>query len=329
MTLPRELSGLYCSPTEMTTRSNTELDFARDVDFSHVLTNPILDIAAQLWEPDRYAAFRVCYRSMRRIDDLVDDRKEAGEEITPQDAQRLSSLLDDWLDAVRQGDRSEPFRAEFLDVIERFRIPLWPWQRLNKAMLYDLTHDGFRTLLTFMRYAEGAAIAPASIFMHLCGLKQEGDHYVPPAYDLRLAARHLAIFSYLVHIVRDFQKDQVRNLNYFSDDMLALHGLSRQDLSEIAHGGRIGEKFRRLMRSYHYIGGYYRAKARRTMDTVSRQLTPRYQLSLEMIYQLYLQIYERIDPDHGLFTGQELNPSPDEIDDRIQRTLDSFSPVIP
>ena len=313
----------------MTTRSNTELDFARDVDFSQVLTNPILDIAAQLWEPDRYGAFRVCYRSMRRIDDLIDDRKEAGEEITSEDAKRLSSLLDDWLDAVRRGDRSDPFRSEFLDVIEYFRIPLWPWERLNKAMLYDLTHDGFPTLLTFMRYAEGAAIAPASIFMHLCGLKRDGDGYAPPTYDLRLAARHLAIFSYLVHIMRDFQKDQLSNLNYFSDDMLVLHGLSRRDLSDIARGGQIGEEFRRLMRSYHYIGGYYRARARRTMDTVSRQLAPRYQLSLEMIYQLYLQIYERIDPERGVFTGQELNPSPEEIEARIQGTLAGFSPVVP
>jgi phytoene synthase len=313
----------------MTARSNMELDFARDVDFSQVLTNPILDIAAQLWEPDRYGAFKVCYRSMRRIDDLVDDRKEAVGEIMAEDAGRLSSMLDDWLDAVRRGDRSDPFRNEFLDVIEHFRIPLWPWQRLNKAMLYDLTHDGFSTLLTFMRYAEGAAIAPASIFMHLCGLTQNSTVYTPPAYDLRLAARHLAIFSYLVHIMRDFEKDQLRNLNYFSDDMLASHGLSRQDLSEIARGGRIGEQFRRLMRSYHYMGGYYRVKARRTMDAVSKQLTPRYQLSLEMIYQLYLQIYERIDPMHGSFTGQELNPSPDEIDARIQHTLDSFSPIAP
>ena len=327
MTLHRGSADLYCDPIRMTPANNTQLDFARDVDFSEVLTNPILDIAARLWEPDRYGAFRVCYRSMRRIDDLVDDRKESDEEITSEDAEKLSLLLSDWLDAVREGDRSDPFRQEFLEVLEKFRIPLWPWERLNKAMLYDLSHDGYRTLLTFMRYAEGAAIAPASIFMHLCGLTQENGSYAPPAFDLRLAARHLAIFSYLVHIMRDFQKDQLRNLNYFSDDMLALHGVTRDELRAVADGKPISEQFRRLMRSYHYIGGFYRAKARRTMDEVSRQLMPPYQLSLEMIYQLYLQIYERIDPEQGSFTGQELNPSPDEIDHRIHRTLSSFIPI--
>lgn len=314
----------------MTSGNYTELDFARDVDFSQVLTNPILDIAARLWEPDRYDAFRVCYRSMRRIDDLVDDRKESSQTISPEEAERLASLLNDWLDEVRAGDRSQPFSAEFLKVIERFRIPLWPWERLNHAMVYDLMHDGFKSLLTFMRYAEGAAIAPASIFMHLCGVERgDGSEYIEPSFDLRLSARHLAIFSYLVHIIRDFEKDQLRNLDYFSDDMLLLHGLTREDLREVAHGGRIGEGFRRLMRSYHYIAGYYRAKARQTMDRVSPLLSPRYQLSLEMIYQLYLQIYERIDPERGSFTGQELNPTAAEIDGRIQKTLDSFIPLAP
>ena len=45
-------------------------------------------------------------------------------------------------------------------------------------------------------------------------------------------------------------------------------------------------------------------------------LQPRYRLSLEMIYQLYLQIFERIDPQQGTFTGAELQPEPAEIDRR-------------
>ena len=52
-------------------------DFNWDLDFNQILTNPILDIGARFWEDERYNAFRICYRSMRLLDDLVDNRKIA------------------------------------------------------------------------------------------------------------------------------------------------------------------------------------------------------------------------------------------------------------
>ena len=63
----------------MTPSKDQTLDFAREIPFDEILTNPILDIAARVWEQDRYDAFKICYRSMRRLDDLVDHRKETGE----------------------------------------------------------------------------------------------------------------------------------------------------------------------------------------------------------------------------------------------------------
>ena len=43
-------------------------------------------------------------------------------------------------------------------------------------------------------------------------------------------ARPCAIFSYLVHIIRDFRKDQLNNLNYFAVDILEKHGLTAENL---------------------------------------------------------------------------------------------------
>jgi len=37
-------------------------------------------------------------------------------------------------------------------------------------MVYDIYNDGFPTLQAFLDYAAGASVAPASIFVHLCGL---------------------------------------------------------------------------------------------------------------------------------------------------------------
>lgn len=304
-----------------------KLDFAASLDFSEILTNPILDIAARFWEDDRYRAFQVCYRSMRRIDDLIDDRKAGGERLTVEEIREYKQSIEGWLKVARAGQSTNAFMDEFLEVVRRYHIPLWPWERLCRAMIYDLEHDGFASLPTFLRYTEGAAIAPASVFTHLCGISYDNDRVVPPPYDIRRAARPLAVFSYLVHILRDFEKDQKARLNYFADSMMSESGVVTDDLIEIADGGQPTSAFRTLVRRYCEIAEYYRRKARQTLGWLLPQLAPRYQLSLEVIYGLYLQIFERIDPAGGSFTTSATNPEPAQVQERIKDIVGAFVPA--
>ena len=293
-------------------------------DFQAILTNPILDIAARFWDDERYNAFKTCYRSMRVIDDFVDDRKSTGEEISRVEMKQMTSMLNGWLDAIAGTTPCDSSTKELIETNERFLIPLWPWQRLAKSMIYDLQHDGFRSFPVFLRYSEGAAVAPASIFIHLCGIKQENGCYHAPQFDIRKAARPLAIFAYLVHIIRDFQEDQNDNLNYFANVLIAECGLDCQELREIAYGGKITSGFRKLMVRYYNFAEYYQRKARWMIDKTSVHLEQRYKISLEVIYSLYLQIFERIDLQKGGFTTAELSPSPEEVQARINRTISSF-----
>ncbi len=302
------------------------MDFALKLDFSQILTNPILDIAARFWEDERYEAFRTCYRSMRFIDDLVDNRKASGLKITDSEQRQYSRMLSDWIWSLKSGTSDDPFQQKLVATIERFKIPIWPWERLARAMVYDLAHDGFPTFHTFLRYCEGAAVAPASVFMHLCGVTKQKGVYLKPVFDIRKAARPLAIFSYLVHIIRDFQKDQANNLNYFAHDLLRRYNLSERQLKEIAETGNIYEPFRDLMSRYVAFAERYRRKARTAINLVQPYLKSRSRMSLEIIYSLYLQIFERIDPPNGTFTSSELNPDPGEIQDRIERTIDKTHP---
>lgn len=305
---------------------DNRLDFAAQLSFEEILTNPILDIAARVWEAERYEAFKVCYRSMRRIDDLVDNRKEGGAPLTPDEIEKYASILREWFEAVERGDEQPGFQQELLDTIRRFAIPLWPWQRLCNAMVFDLTHDGFTTLFAFRRYAEGAAIAPASIFTHLCGVRRMSERqFAAPVYQIDREARDLALFSYFVHILRDFEKDQKRNLNYFADNVLQEHALSASAIHDIALSGRPTADFRRLIGRYKAVANYYRGRARRRLDRLIPTLEPAYGLSLEIIYQLYLQIFERVIPDTGTFTAEALQPAPADIRARLERTIGDFS----
>ncbi len=308
----------------MKAQDTNQFGFDRNLDFKQILTNPILDIAAHFWEDGRYDAFKICYRSMRITDDLVDNRKATTRRISEVEKQQLTAIVKDWVEAVKTAMPYDSFQKQLAETRARFQIPLWPWQRLAKSMIYDLHNDGFRTFPTFIKYAEGAAVAPGSIFMHLCGVVKENGHYRSPHYDVRKAARPLALFCYLVHIIRDFQKDQNNNLNYFADSLIAENGLNRRMLKEIAAGGKINPGFRNLMEKYYTFAEHYRRGARRAIDKTSACLEPRYRLSLEIIYSLYLQIFERIDILKGRFTTAELCPSPGEVQNRINLTISSF-----
>ncbi len=311
----------------MSHEQSVSLDFALKIDFGGILTNPILDIAARVWEEERYEAFTVCYRSMRRIDDLVDDLKSQHGAVPAALAVRAESEISNWLAAVSSGQVTDEYGQKFVATLDRFSIPLWPWERLGQAMIYDLKHRGFANFRTFLRYTEGAAISPAAVFMHLCGVGKVDDRYQVPSYDIRLAARHLAIFSYVTHILRDFQKDQKAGLNYFADSILAHAKISESEFHDAAVSGQADARVREVIRVYYAIGIRYQKWARGVVDATLPQLAPRYQLSLELIYNLYSQIFAKVDPRTGLFTTEALNPTPAEVEAEVKKTIETFRPV--
>jgi phytoene/squalene synthetase len=177
---------------------------------------------------------------------------------------------------------------------------------------------------SFLEYSIGASVAPASIFVHLNGLQKVNNHYVAPVFDVRRAATPCAVFSYLVHIIRDFQKDQLNNLSYFADDLILKNGLTRQDLRNFAEGKPANANFRNLIKIYYDLADQYRLKTFEIIRDIKPLLDPEYQLSLEIIFDLYLMVYERINISKGKFTSEELNPTSDEIRERVLKTIMKF-----
>jgi len=53
-----------------------------------------------------------------------------------------------------------------------------------------------------------------------------------------------------------------------------------------------------------------RLKTYQMIQKIKPFVEPRYQLSLEIIFDLYLMVFERINPYSGVFTTAELNPTP-------------------
>jgi phytoene/squalene synthetase len=294
------------------------------IDFHKIKDHPNILIAARFWEDDRYNAAKTVYKFMRYIDDMIDDRKALEGVLSCMEKKMYADQVNTWIDCLGLDRLRDPFFGEVTETIHRFRIPLHFFYNFARSMVFDIHHDGFRTFDEFIDYAEGASNGPASVFVHLCCLDQLQGEYVPADLNISDVARPCAMFSYLVHIIRDFQKDQFNNLNYFALDILARHGLTAEQLKMIARGGEIPDGFRGVIREYKMQAGKYNAATEKMLKSLDGTLEPRYMLSLKIIDHLYLQIYNRIDPEHGKFTMAELNPTPDEVRDSVAECISEF-----
>lgn len=286
------------------------------IDFEAIKDHPNILIAAGFWEEDRYQAAKICYQFMRKIDDLIDNRKAVGN-ITDEEKNQFIDQVNNWINSLDDLSLLDTHAELVKETIKNFNIPSLLFSNFSKSMIYDINNDGFESYDDFISYAEGASVAPASVFVHLCCLKREGDQYFPPGFDVIEVARPCAIFSYLVHIIRDFQKDQLNNLNYFALDILRKNNLSPNDLKEMANGKPISQNFRTVIREYYNYAERYKEETIIMIDKIKDQLDERYILSLHIIFDLYLQVFERIDIENGTFTTKELNPIPEEIKERV------------
>jgi phytoene synthase len=308
----------------MNSQTEKFLEIFNSIDFEKIKDHPNILVAANFWDYDRFCAAKICYKFMRSIDDMIDDHKAKNKLIDPSERKEFVANVEDWLKMVIVSKECNAMAEQLRETINRFRIPLWPLEAFAQSMIYDINNDGFPTLEAFLKYAGGASVAPASIFVHLNGLQSVNGIYETPCFDVKWAATPCAIFSYLVHIIRDFQKDQLNNLSYFADDLILRNGLTRKDLHDFANGKPVNNGFRNLIRQYYLLADEYRIKTYDIIKEIKPLLEPRYQLSLEIIFDLYLMIFERIDPENGTFETQRLTPTPEETRERVHGVIMRF-----
>ena len=285
--------------------------------FENIEKHPNILIAARFWDDRRFFAAKTCYRFMRMIDDHIDDRKAKNEAISCLEKEVLTNKVNSWIECLVINPDNDPVIKELTDTISTFHIPLKLFHNFAKAMLYDIDHNGFNTLDNFIDYAEGASVAPASVFVHLSCLSEIDGEYHTPDFDVIEVARPCAIFSYIVHIIRDFQDDQQKNLNYFALDILKKNGLLPEDLKKIANGEPVSSSFRETIREYYDLAKIYGEKTLQEIENLKSTISGRYLFSLHLIYHLYKMVFDRIDIQNGTFTGKELNPTPQEIREKV------------
>ena len=294
----------------------------KQINFEEIKKHPNILIAARFWSEERYNAAKVCYKFMRKIDDLIDDRKAESPIISECEKALYTNKIKEWVDCLGLVGMVDLEFAEIAQIVQQFELPLGVFNTFAGSMFYDINHNGFETYEQFVNYSEGASVSPAAVFVHLCCLDKTNKPYAIPGLNVVDAARPCAMFSYIVHIIRDFQVDQINNLNYFAHDVIGKYGLTPRDLRIAAATGIIPDVFRNVVAFYMQQAENYRLQTEQTIEKLAPYLQPQYLLSLEIIYNLYKQVYERIDVSRGTFTTQELNPAPKELEVMVNNVID-------
>ena len=153
------------------------LSIFNTIDFEKIIDHPNILIAAAFWDDERYKAARTCYKYMRAIDDLIDCHKSVHKTIAESEKNQFMESVNAWIARAHESKNHGTDGDELLDTIRTFHIPVWPLEAFAKSMIYDIDHAGFRTVEDFIEYSQGASVAPASIFVHLSGLTQNGHGY--------------------------------------------------------------------------------------------------------------------------------------------------------
>jgi 15-cis-phytoene synthase len=169
------------------------------------------------------------YAFARLADDIVDrpgvDAPAARREIADMQARFTT------------GDRSSPVLLAVHDTVERWRIPLDPFDAFFASMRMDLDHDGYATWAELQDYMRGSAAAIAlqtlPILEPAPGLSEIAADY---ACDLGRAFQ-------LTNFIRDIGEDLGRGRLYLPAEDLAEFGVSRDELE----AGHVGARVRRLI----------------------------------------------------------------------------------
>lgn len=178
--------------------------------------------AAMRLGPERQQFFLAAYASMRVIDDIVDD---GFLELTDheRDYAREDTLIaiDHWqqqiqaakADADNPHPENGPLSQQVFDALRltlgRSDLNVDPWIDLADALRRDVAEEPMDEWDDFITYCEGATAAPASIFVYLLSARFDPEiGYTSPLTNPPLYhARDMAIFCYIVHILRDLPDD--------------------------------------------------------------------------------------------------------------------------
>jgi phytoene synthase len=189
-------------------------------------------LATRLLTADRRPAIHALYAAARTADDLVD--------LPGADP---AADLADWSRAVladlEAGRSADPVRLALVDTYRRYEIPVEHLVDFLAAMTSDLTVTGYPDLAALDRYVWGSAAVIGLMVLPVLG--------TAPGVPQKEAAPHAIALGeafQLTNFLRDVGEDADRGRVYLPADLMAAHGVTREQLAT----RRFDRNVRELMR---------------------------------------------------------------------------------
>ncbi|MBF0173308.1 MAG: squalene/phytoene synthase family protein [Magnetococcales bacterium] len=202
--------------------------------------SPLFQVS-RLFPQEKGRLFLASYAAMRLVDDLVDEQFLIAAAAEPAGAEAVYLQVDRWqrqaCDAANgrfqsSEDAFEPLVFEALNqTAGRSDLGVWPWNALAEAMKGDIKQHPLVTWNDFLMYSEGATVAPATVFLFILACRFRKDRFTTPEPTefYRETVREMAVFCYVIHILRDLERDVARasQLVTIPDELLSAAGLDK------------------------------------------------------------------------------------------------------
>jgi phytoene synthase len=189
-------------------------------------------LATRLLTPDRRPAVHALYAAARTADDLVDlPGADPEGDLADWARAALADLDSGWSD--------DPVRLALVHTYRRYGIPVEHLVDFLAAMTSDLTVTGYAHLDALDRYMWGSAAVIGLMVLPVLG--------TAPGVPREEAAPHAVALGeafQLTNFLRDVGEDADRGRVYLPADLMAAHGVTREQLA----AKRFSPGFRELMR---------------------------------------------------------------------------------
>jgi phytoene synthase len=189
-------------------------------------------LATRLLTADRRPAIHALYAGARTADDLVDvPGADPAGDLAAWSRALLTELETGWSD--------DPVRLAVVDTYRRYEIPVEHMVDFLAAMTSDLEVTGYADLDALDRYMWGSASVIGLQVLPVLG--------TAPGVTREEAAPHAVALGeafQLTNFLRDVAEDADRGRVYLPADLMAAHGVTREQLSD----KRFDARFEALMR---------------------------------------------------------------------------------
>jgi 15-cis-phytoene synthase len=192
-------------------------------------------LATRLLTPDRRPAVHALYAAARTADDLVDlpGADPAGDLLAWSRA-ALAELGEGW--------SADPVRLALVDTYRRYDIAVEHLVDFLAAMTSDLEVDGYPDMAALDRYMWGSAAVIGLQVLPVLGTAPGVPRAEAEPYAIALGEAFQ-----LTNFLRDVAEDVDRGRVYLPADVMAAHGVSRDQLAQKRHDARFAALMREMV----------------------------------------------------------------------------------